>query len=107
VAAQVKRFDVCPATGRGIAGRGRFVVVLQHEHLDRLGTVVAAPLFADNELEHIDRLRPHVRLGRKSYIVAVDLLAALPKRQLEAAVANLEKSRYELTKAIDLLFAGF
>ncbi len=83
------------------------VVVLQHEYLSQLGTVIVAPLFAEDELEPIERLRPHVRVGRKSYTVAVDLLASLPTRQLGAAVANLEKSRYELSNALDLLFAGF
>jgi toxin CcdB len=103
----MKRFDVCPATGSGVAGRGRLVVVLQHEHLSQLGNVVVAPLFAHGELEAIDRLRPVVVIDARPYIVAVDRLAGLPTRQVGSAVANLESARYDLINALDFLFAGF
>ena len=103
----MKRFDVCPASGSGVAGRGRLVVVLQHEHLSQLGNVVAAPLFAHGELEAIDRLRPVVVVDAHRYVAAVDLLASLPTRQLGSPVANLESARYDLINALDFLFAGF
>ena len=103
----MKRFDVCPATGAGVAGRGRLVVVLQHEHLSQLGNVVVAPLFAHGELEAIDRLRPVVVVDARPYVVAVDRLASLPTRQLRSPVANLESARYDLINALDFLFAGF
>jgi toxin CcdB len=103
----MKRFDVCPASGPGVAGRGRLVVVLQHEHLAQLSNVVVAPLFADGELEVIDRLRPVVEVDARTYIVAVDRLAALPGRQLGSPMANLESARYELINALDFLFGGF
>ena len=103
----MKRFDVCPATGSGVAGRGHLVVVLQHEHLSQLGNVVVAPLFAHGELEGIDRLRPVVVIDARPYVVAVDRLAGLPTRQVGAPVANLESARYDLINALDFLFAGF
>jgi toxin CcdB len=103
----MKRFDVCPALGSGVVGRGRLVIVLQHDHLSDLGTFVVAPLFVSAALESIQRLRPLVRVGDRDYVVAVDRLASLPARQLGAAVANLEGSRYELINALDFLFAGF
>ena len=103
----MKRFDVCPATGAGVAGRGRLVVVLQHEHLSQLGNVVVAPLFAHGELEAIDRLRPIVVIDARPYVVAVDQLAALPTRQVGSPVANLESARYEIINALDFLFGGF
>ena len=103
----MKRFDVCPSIGAGVVGRGRLVVVLQHEYLNELGTLVVAPLFDGSMLERIERLRPLVQVAGRSYVVAVDRLASLPARQLAAPVANLEASHYELTKALDFLFAGF
>ena len=103
----MKRFDVCPATGSGVAGGGRLVVVLQHEHLSQLSNVVVAPLFAYGELEAIDRLRPVVVVDARNYVVAVDRLASLPTRQLGSPLANLEGARYELINALDFLFAGF
>lgn len=103
----MKRFDVCPAGGPGVAGRERLVVVLQHEHLNQLATRVVAPLFGKEEIEAIERLRPLVLVSRKRYIVAVDRLASLPVRQLGAPTANIEGARYELLNALDFLFAGF
>jgi toxin CcdB len=103
----MKRFDVCPASGTGIVGRGRLVVILQHEHLSELASQVVAPLFIQGELEAIRRLRPLVEVAGRSYVVAVDRLASLPIRQLGLPVANLEGSRYELVNALDFLFAGF
>jgi toxin CcdB len=103
----MKRFDVCPASGPGVAGRRRLVVVLQHEHLSQLANVVVAPLFVEDEMDAVDRLRPLVIVEAQTYIVAVDRLASLSTRQLGAPVANLEGSRYELINALDFLFAGF
>jgi hypothetical protein len=103
----MKRFDVCPANGPGVAGRVRLVAVLQHEHLSPLANVVVAPLFAKGEIETIERLRPLVLVARRRYIIAVDRLASLPVRQLGAPVANIEGLRYELISALDLLFSGF
>ena len=79
-------------------------MVLQHEHLGQLGNIVVAPLFADGEFEGIDRLRPVVEVDARTYIVAVDLLAALPGRQLGSPMANLESARYELINELDFLF---
>ncbi len=103
----MKRFDVCPASGSGVTGRGRLVVVLQHEHLSQLANVVVAPLFVEGEMDAVDRLRPIVVVAARTYIVGVDRLASLPTRQLGAPVANLDGSRYELINALDFLFAGF
>jgi toxin CcdB len=103
----MKRFDVCPASGLGVAGRKRLVVVLQHDHLSVLGSLVVAPLFLQRELEAIARLRPLVIVTGRSYLVAVDRLASLPTRQLGTPVENLEASRYELNNALDFLFLGF
>jgi toxin CcdB len=103
----MKRFDVCPASGPGVAEGGRLVVVLQHEHLSQLGNIVVAPLFAHGDLEAIDRLRPVVVVDARPYVVAVDRLAALPTRQLGSPLANLESARYDLINALDVLFAGF
>ena len=103
----MKRFDVCPASGLGVTGRGRLVVVLQHEHLSQLSNVVVAPLFADGELKALDRLRPVVVVDAHTYVVAVDRLASVPGCQLGSPMANLESARYELINALDFLFGGF
>jgi hypothetical protein len=101
------RFDICPAEGPGVGGRGRLVVVLQHQHFDDLATIMAAPLYSLQEIPAIERLRPTVHVGRRRYRVAVDRMVAIPRRQIGQPVANAETARYELLGAVDLLFSGF
>lgn len=103
----MKRFDVCWATGTGIAGHRRLVVVLQHHDIDVLATIIVAPLYLPSELHAVERLRPKTTIGSRTYVVAVDRLGSIPKRQLGAPRDNLEPLRYDLTKALDLLFSGF
>jgi hypothetical protein len=109
MAGRLKQFDVCSATGvvASRRGRRRLVVVLQHHDVEALATVVVAPLFLPSELDALERLRPSATVSGRVYIVAVDRLASLPKRQIGPPSDNLEVLRYELTKALDLLFSGF
>lgn len=103
----MKRYDVCIATGPGVAGRKRLIVVLQHDNISDLDEVVVAPLYLTSQLSSVRHLRPKVRLDDQDYLIAVDRLGAMPRRQLGAPLANLEQLRYEITKALDLLFTGF
>lgn len=103
----MKRFDVCRTGGNGLAGRGRLAVILQHEHLSDLATVVVAPLFPEGDLPVASRVRVLVDVQRKRYVAAVDRLAAMPKAQLRSPIANLGGQDHEFIRAIDLLFSGF
>jgi hypothetical protein len=103
----MKQFDVCWASGAGVAGRTRLVVVLQHHDIDAIATIVVAPLYLPSELDTLERLRPSTTIGGRTYLVAVDRLASIPKRQLGLTSDNLEHLRYEFTKALDLIFSGF
>jgi len=103
----VKQFDICTASGSGVAGSRRLVVVLQHHDFAELSGVIVAPMYATDELPALERLRPQTTFRRRAYVIAVDRLGSLPKRQLGAPVGNLEALRYELTKALDLIFSGF
>jgi toxin CcdB len=102
----MKRFDVCAASRFVGSGKDRLVVVLQHESLDELTTTVVAPLYKPAEFRALQRLTPTVIIGRQKYIVAIDRLASVPKRQLGRVVGNLEDLRFELIKATDYLFSG-
>lgn len=102
----MKRFDVCRAHGAGVAGRERLVVVLQHEQLAELATVVVAPLFAPSDLPKIGRLRPVVVVGGQSLVAAMDRLVSIPVKQLSSPLHNLEHHRFELVGALDILFSG-
>jgi toxin CcdB len=82
------------------------VVVLQHALLDDLNTRVVAPLVLSTELPHIPRLRPKVRVDEKEYVVAIDRLAAVPRRSVGEMVGSMQLRREEMIGAIDFLFTG-
>lgn len=103
----MKQYDVCPLKSGRAKSNPRFVVVLQHSHMDDLATVLVAPLYLTSELPAIKRLRPEVRIARRNYVVAVDRLAAVPANQIGGGVASLETRCHEFSNALDLLFSGF
>lgn len=103
----MKRFDVCRASGLGVAGKGRLVVILQHEHFVDLDSVIVVPLYGTRELPVLQSVRPEIKVDRRKFVAAVDRLASIPKQQLGPAVANAESIRFELLRAVDRLFSGF
>lgn len=103
----MKRFDVSVASGGGVAGGKRLVIVLQHELLDVLDMVVVAPLYLVRDLPPLSHLRPVVEIDSASYVVAIHRLAALPRPQLaQPPIVNIDHLANELTRAINLLFSG-
>lgn len=101
------RFDVCRARGPGVAVRERLVVVLQHEVLADLATVIVAPIYTPTELPRLERLRPTVELGGQPFVVAIDRLVSIPVKHLSLPLHNLGAHRMEFLAAVDLLFSGF
>lgn len=103
----MKQLDVCWASGLGAGRSRRLVVLLQHHDFDLIDSLIVAPLFLPSELPEVEKVRPCVKFKRRDYIVAIDRLAAVPKRRISPADGNLEPARYDLMKAIDLIFSGF
>lgn len=92
-------------------GRSRatapFLVDLQHDLLDDLETRVVAPLVRLAELRRrIERLHPEVEVAGERLVVAVHLLASVPRRELGAHRGSLAERHAELMNALDLLFSG-
>jgi toxin CcdB len=102
----MKQYDVCQASGLGVRGGNRLVLILQHDQLSQLATVVVAPLFTAKELRAIRQLHPMVQVYGQDYVVAIDRLASFPKMRLGDPVANFLSLDYEIRKALDFLFAG-
>ena len=102
-----KQFDVCTATVGPSRNPYCLVVVLQHPHVDQLGTLVVAPLYLAKDLPLVTHVRFTARIDRKSYVVAVDRVAAIPAKDLEKTITNLDKHRDQFSRAWDLLFFGF
>jgi hypothetical protein len=103
----MKRLEARTAKGSGVAGGGRLVVALQHEHFDDLATTAVAPLYKSSELAEITELGPTISLAGRRYPDTIDHPAAVPKRQLGRVVGSAEAQSFEIRRALDLLLSGF
>jgi toxin CcdB len=83
-----------------------YFVVLQHDALGHLNTRVVAPLVAPKAIPFFDRLMPEVSIGGARYVVDMTNIGVIPVRLLQERVANLEERRYDVVRAIDLIFTG-
>jgi toxin CcdB len=97
------QFDICPLRG----GRGNPVVILQHRLSHDLDTCVVAPLVPTSELPPIERMRPLVYYRERDYVIAVDRLAAVARRNIDKPVGSVAAQRDGIIAAIDLLFTGY
>jgi hypothetical protein len=101
----IGRYDVCriKQSGKALA----LAVVLQHNILDQLRTVVVAPLIFADKMMRINRLHPVLSFNGMDYLVAVDLLVAIERRHIVDVVASADHLADEIKNAIDFVFIGF
>ena len=98
--------DVCPLKAPASA-QVRWVVLLQDDLHDGLGTRVAAPLLPAEEVPRPVRgLNPSVRFQDADWRVMIPDLASLTAREIGAPVTNLADARPALLAAIDLRAPG-
>ncbi len=96
----MRQFDVCQLA------RGEVVVILQHDLLDELKTVVVAPLMEPARFPVASRLRPQTSWDREIRVIAVERLAAVERRALGPPLGSLEAHRAAIIAAIDILVTG-
>lgn len=97
------RCDVYPNPG----GKG-YVMDVQADLLDRFATRVVVPLLpAEDVPPPLRRLNPVFRIGEGRYVLATQLVAAVPKSELRDPVASFAREREKVTAALDMLFQGF
>ena len=88
-------------------GRG-FLLEVQSDHLDHLDTRVVVPLLPSAIVPRPMReLHPVFQVADQPHVMATQLLAALPRRELGRPVASLAAERDAITRALDLLLTGF
>lgn len=84
-----------------------YLVVLQHDHLYLLPTVVAAPLVPISAMTGIPRLSPQVDLGSERFWLHIHDLGTFSRSYFGSpAVATLKARRDAIVAATDLLFTG-
>jgi toxin CcdB len=99
----VPRFDLYKR--RGEPG---YLLNVQHDLYDHLPTRVVVPVAPlASGLPPLGELTPRVEIDGEPHLLFPQYLAAVPKRELGRAVANLDPHRDAITKALDLLLTGF
>jgi len=85
-----------------------YFVDVQNDLLDELNSRVVIPLSPYNSLikNNVKRLCPKIEITKKPYILLTQQMTSVPRSILTKKVASLEKFRYEILGAIDLLITG-
>lgn len=98
------RFDLFRRP-RGAPG---YLLQIQSDFLDRLETRVVAPLLPPDAVPRpIRDLHPRFEIEGQAYLMATQLLGAIPRRELGAAVGSLAAQQDDITRALDVLITGF
>jgi len=89
------------------SGEG-YLLDLQSDLLQPLGTRVVAPLFRDDKAPPPSaRLNPLFEIAGQRYVMMTQMLAAVPQTELGRTQGNLAEQSDKVTQALDMLFQGF
>ena len=102
----MRQFDVVPSpqADRGIAP---YVLILQSDLLTDLDTRLAAPFLAPDRFQPIRHLNPVFEFDQGSWMLATQMMAAVPVAELTGeVVASLASERDAVIRAVDFLLAG-
>jgi len=99
----VARFDLF----RRPRSQPGYLLQLQGDLLDALDTRVVAPLLPPASVPLPMRdLHPCFDIEGESYLLATQLLGAIPKRELGQPVGSLAQQQDEITRALGVLMTG-
>jgi toxin CcdB len=102
----VTQFDVFENPDPESAEAHPYFVILQADRLKELNTRIVAPLVAPKSLPGFERLMPTVSVKSKKLVIDVTNVGVFPVKLIPKPVANLERERYRIVGAIDLIFTG-
>jgi toxin CcdB len=102
----LQQFDIVENLNLTTRAQYPFLVILQHDRIARLRTVVAAPLADAAEVRAGSRLQVPIDVAGRRYVMLAEQLAAVQINLLGRVAASAEALRYEIVRAIDLLFTG-
>jgi hypothetical protein len=83
-----------------------FLVILQHDRVAALKSVVTAPLVEATANLVESRLHPSVVIAGRPYILLLEQLAAIETGSLGRVIGSAGTIRYGIVAALDLLFTG-
>ncbi|MGL5117523.1 MAG: CcdB family protein [Beijerinckiaceae bacterium] len=99
----LRQFDICEIKG----GKTRYAVILQNSYLLDQQTCVVAPLLHSDVYRSAGKLHPTINLDGKPYVIAVELMAAVPRKALGKTVESADHLSDKIKTAFDFLFYGF
>ena|SRR5262245_12616051 len=83
-----------------------YFIILQHGALNGFNTRVVAPLIPANTSSAFEQLMPEVSIKGSRYLVDMTSITVVPAKVLQERVANLANRRYDIMRAIQLVFSG-
>jgi toxin CcdB len=101
-----RQFDIVENLNPARRVQYPFLVVLQHDRVAALRSVVAAPLAEATVALAGLRLHVSFAMADRHYVIFLEELAAIQTNSLGRVIASAESIRYEIIRAIDLLFTG-
>lgn len=96
----MRQFDVVRLTDKQLC------IVLQHDLLADRRTRVVVPLLSSSDVVKTPRLHPTLRVGRKEYIVAFELMGAVEVSEIGAVIGSATQIEYEMKRAYDMVLGG-
>ena len=89
-----------------LKGTVQRVVVLQYPGLDTGASILVAPLYPASGLPELQGVTPRVNLDGEDHLIAVQLLAAVQRKDLGPVEQTLAVHEYAVANAINRLFFG-
>ena len=89
-----------------LKGTKRRVVVLQYPELDTGASILVAPLFPASDVPELQGVTPRVDLDGEDHLIAVQLMAAVQRKDLGLVELTLAQHEYAVANAINRLFFG-
>ncbi len=85
-----------------------YFVDVQNDLLGELNSRIVIPLSSQKTLNSINakKLCPVIEINEDTFILLTHQMTSVPRTALKKKVATLEKYRYEILGAIDLLLTG-
>ncbi|MEO7221431.1 MAG: CcdB family protein [Devosia sp.] len=88
--------------------QGRLVVDVQADIIPYVGTRLVIPLYDLGEVPRsMPRLHPILQVDGRSYVLAAQLMAAVPVAELGPPIGSLDHHYDQIVAAIDMILLGF
>jgi hypothetical protein len=98
----MRQFDICRLKQRD----RQLVVILQHDTIDELESRVVAPLSDVPYRSLIARLRIPMKFEGAAYVVQLDRMAAIDRREIGDVLGNAIELEQNIKNGIDLPLFG-